>query len=137
VDLNYVRSSTALKGVIDVKAQWMWSQVSDVTYDTGSGPFTFNNRRDGGYVQLAYRPSLLNNKILQNLEGVCRWDTINNPSGAPAATAYDEQRWTFGLNYWLGSSTVIKAAYQFGERKTPGAGSENVNAFLLQAAMGF
>jgi hypothetical protein len=137
VDLNYVRSCPRLKGVVDVKAQWMWSQVSDVTYDTGSGPFTFNNRRNGGYAQLAYRPSLLKNKFLQNLEGVCRWDTINNPSGAPAASAFDENRWTFGLNYWLGSSTVIKAAYQFGDRRTPGEGRENVNAFLFQAAMGF
>ena len=137
VDLNYVRSSPALKGVIDLKAQWMWSQVSDVTYDTGTGPFTFNNRRNGGYAQLAYRPSLLKNKFLQNLEGVFRWDMIDNPSGAPAATAYDEKRWTFGLNYWLGSSTVIKAAYQFGDRRTPGEGREDVNAFLFQAAMGF
>lgn len=137
VDLNYVRSCPHLKGVVDVKAQWMWSKVSDVTYDTGSGPFTFNNRRDGGYAQLAYRPSLVKNKFLQNLEGVCRWDMINNPSGAPAESGTDEKRWTFGLNYWLGSSTVIKAAYQFGDRTTPGTGRENVNAILFQAAMGF
>ena len=137
VDLNYVRSCPHLKGVVDVKAQWMWSQVSDVTYDTGSGPFTFNNRRDGGYAQIAYRPSLLKSKFLQNLEGVCRWDMINNPSGAPAESASDETRWTLGLNYWLGSSTVIKAAYQFGDRTTPGEGRENVNAILFQAAMGF
>ncbi|ODU25113.1 MAG: hypothetical protein ABS95_00770 [Verrucomicrobia bacterium SCN 57-15] len=137
VDLNYVRSCPHLKGVVDVKAQWMWSKVSDVTYDTGSGPFTFNNRRDGGYAQLAYRPSLVKNKFLQNLEGVCRWDMINNPSGAPAESAFDEQRWTLGLNYWLGSSTVVKAAYQFGDRRTPGEGRENVNAILFQAAMGF
>ena len=62
---------------------------------------------------------------------------INNPSGAPAASGFDEKRWTLGLNYWLGSSTVIKAAYQFGDRRTPGAGRENVNAILFQAAMGF
>ena len=137
VDLGYVRDSTRLKGVIDVRAQWMWSQVSDVTYDTGSGPFTFNNRRNGGYVQFAYRPSKVSNQFLQNLEGVCRWDMINNPGGAPAATAYDEHRLTFGLNYWLGSSTVVKAAYQFGDRTTPGQGSENINAILFLAAMGF
>jgi len=137
VDLNYVRSCPQLKGVVDVKGQWVWSDVSDVTYDTGSGPFTFNNRRDGGYAQIAYRPSLVKNSFLQKLEGVCRWDTINNPGGAPAETGFDEDRWTFGLNYWLGSSTVVKAAYQFGNRRTPGEGRENVNAILFQAAMGF
>ena len=141
VDLSYVRDSRLLKGVIDVRAQWVWSKVDKFTFDPdgslGFGPLNFNNRRDGGYAQLAYRPSKLNNKFLQNLEGVCRWDTINNPDGAPAESAFDEQRWTLGLNYWLGSSTVIKAAYQFGDRRTPGEGRENVNAILFQAAMGF
>ena len=137
VDLGYVRDSQFLKGTIDVRGQWVWSKVSDVTFDTGSGPFTFNNRRNGGYAQLAYRPSKINNKFIQNLEAVCRWDMINNPDGAPAETAFDERRWTLGLDYWLGPSTVLKAAYQFGTRREPGEGEENVNAILLQAAMGF
>ncbi len=135
VDLGYVRDSQFLKGTIDLRAQWVWSQVSDVTYDTGTGPFTFNNQRDGGYVQLAYRPSKLNNAFLKNLESVVRWDTINRPARAPMAA--DETRWTVGLNYWLTPSTVFKAAYQFGERRDPMNQNENVNAFLLQAAMGF
>jgi hypothetical protein len=134
VDLGYVRDSQFLKGVIDLRAQWVWSFVDDVIYDTGSGPFTFNNRRDGGYVQLAYRPSKLNG-FVKNLEGVARWDTLNRPSGAPMDT--DEDRWTFGLNYWLSPSTVVKAAYQFGERRSGMEVNENINAFLIQAAMGF
>lgn len=141
VDLGYVRDCNLLKGVIDVRGQWVWSKVDDVTFDPdgslGFGPLMFNNRRDGGYAQLAYWPSKFNNKFLQNLEGVCRWDMVNNPSGAPEETGFDEKRWTFGLNYWLGPSTVIKAAYQFGDRRVPGEGKENVNAILLQAAMGF
>lgn len=135
VDLGYVRDSQFLKGTLDLRAQWVWSKVSDVTYDTGTGPFTFNNQRDGGYVQLAYRPSKLNNAFLKNLELITRWDTLNRPARAPMAT--DETRWTVGLNYWLGPSTVVKAAYQFGERRDPMNGNENVNALLLQAAMGF
>lgn len=141
VDLGYVRDCAFLKGTIDIKGQWVWSQVDDFTFDPdgslGFGPLMFDNRRDGGYAQIAYRPSLLKNSFLQKLEGVCRWDMINNPSGAPAETGFDEKRWTIGLNYWLGSSTVIKAAYQFGDRTTPGEGRANVNAFLFQAAMGF
>lgn len=137
VDLNYVRDSKSLMGVVDVKGQWVWSKVSDVTYNTGDGPFTFKNRRSGGYVQLAYRPSKLKGDLVQNLEGVVRWDEVHNPSGAPAETAFDEKRWTVGLNYWLGASTAIKAAYQFGDRTTPGHGKESPSAFLLQTAMGF
>ena len=137
VDLNYVRDSKSLKGVIDVKGQWVWSKVSDVIYDTGDGPFTFNNRRNGGYLQLAYRPSKIEGTFIQNTEAVVRWDKIHNPSGAPAETAFDEKRWTIGLNYWLGASTVVKVAYQFGDRTTPGSGKESPSAFLLQTAMGF
>ncbi len=137
MDFNYVRDSKSLKGVIDVKGQWVWSKVSDVTYDTGDGPFTFNNRRNGGYVQLAYRPSKLEDTFVQNMEGVVRWDKIHNPSGAPVETSFDEIRWTIGLNYWLGASTAIKVAYQFGDRTTPGTGKERPSALLLQTAMGF
>ena len=141
VDLSYMRDSKLLKGVIDVRAQWVWSKVDNFTFDPdgslGFGPLNFNNQRDGGYVQAAYRPSKVGNWFVQNLEGVCRWEMLNNPGGAPAESAFDETRWTLGLNYWLGSSTVIKAAYQFGDRHTPGEGKENVNAILLQAAMGF
>jgi len=135
VDLGYVRDSKFLKGTIDLRSQWVWSKVSDVTYDTGAGPFTFRNRRDGGYAQLAYRPSKINNNLLKDLEAVFRYDLLNRPDGAPEGT--DERRYTFGLNYWLGPSTVLKAAYEFGDRREPGEGKRDVNAFLVQAAMGF
>lgn len=139
LDLGYVRDSQWLRGVIDLRAQWVWSLVDDVTYDEdgsiGFGPLTFDNNRNGGYVQLAYRPSKVNNACLKNLEGVVRWDMLDLPSGAPMNE--DEERWTLGLNYWLTPSVVFKAAYQFGERKMPGESAEDVNAFLLQAAMGF
>lgn len=137
VDLNYVRDAKPLRGVIDVKGQWVWSKVSDVIYDTGNGPFTFDNRRNGGYLQFAYRPSKLEDTFIRNLEGVVRWDRLTNPAGAPEETAFDEKRWTIGLNYWLGSSAAIKVAYQFGDRTTPGRSKESPSAFLLQTAMGF
>lgn len=141
VDLGYVRDSNALRGFIDVKGQWVWSRVDDVTFDPdgelGFGPLDFDNRRDGGYAQLAYRPSKVESAFVQNLEGVVRWDRINNPAGAPEETGFDEKRWTFGLNYWLGSSTALKAAYQTGDRRLPDGDSEDVNAVLVQAATGF
>ncbi len=142
VDVNYVRDCPFLKGTIDLRSQWVWSAVDDLAYlvdddedaTTPDVPFFFDNRRDGGYAQLAYRPSKFD-RFVKNLEGVVRWDTINQPRGAPMDT--DEDRWTFGLNYWLGPSTVLKAAYQFGERRSLMKGQEEVRAFLIQAAMGF
>lgn len=136
VDVSYVRDSDALGGVIDARFEWVWSDVDDATYDAdgslGFGPTRFNNSRDGGYVQLAYRPSKNSNKIIKKLEGVVRYDWLNNPDGAPES--FDEERYTLGLNYWLTPSTVVKTAYQI-DNKDNGASDED--AFLVQAAIGF
>ncbi|HZS18752.1 MAG TPA: hypothetical protein VFA51_12560 [Candidatus Udaeobacter sp.] len=139
VDLSYTRDIDWLKGGINVLGEWAWSQVSRLTYDPdgsmGFGPVTFSNHRNGGYVQLAYRPSKLKVPVIDKLELVGRYDRLDSPSNAPGA--FDERRWTLGLNYWLGGSTVIKAAYEWGDRKPTGSDWEDANAFLLQAAMGF
>ena len=139
VDGSYYRDFDWLKGGIDLRGEWVWSRVNRLTYDPtgtlGFGPVTFNNRRNGGYVQLAYRPYKLKVPIIEKLEAVGRYDKIDAPSLAPGA--FDEERWSLGLNYWLGQSTVIKAAYEFGHRDSSENGHENVGDFLLQAAMGF
>jgi hypothetical protein len=113
--------------------------VSRLTYDAdgslGFGPLTFDNQRNGGYVQLAYRPYKIKAPIIEKLEAVFRYDMLSEPHNAPGS--FDEQRWTFGLNYWLGQSTVLKIAYEFGHRTDSGNGRKDVSAFLLQSAMGF
>ena len=139
VDASYAHDIELLKGGIDLRVEWVWSHVSKLTYDpTGSlgfGPLTFDNERNGGYVQLGYRPYKIKLPIIEKLEGVFRYDMVDEPNKAPGA--FDEQRWTFGLNYWLNQSTVIKAAYEFGHKTELGHGRKDVNEFLLQAAMGF
>ena len=139
VDASYAHDIDWLKGGIDLRAEWVWSSVSTLTYDPngslGFGPLTFDNERNGGYAQLAYRPYKIKVPIIENLEGVFRYDMLQEPNNAPGA--FDEQRWTFGLNYWLGPSTVIKVAYEFGHRTDSGSGRKEVSTFLLQAAMGF
>lgn len=139
VDMSYLRDVEFLKGGIDLRAEWVWSRVSRLTYDPdgalGFGPLTFSNRRSGGYAQLAYRPYKIKAPVIDKLEAVLRYDSLDQPAAAPGA--FDEERWTCGLNYWLGQSTVLKAAYQFGHRHSPGKGREDVDGFLLQAAMGF
>jgi hypothetical protein len=95
----------------------------------GVGPLTFSNNRNGGYVQLSYRPSRVNN-FLRDFEGVVRFDDLiqrKTPVG------FDEKRWTFGLDYWLTPSTVVKLAYEIDSRH----GDENQNAIMLQVATGF
>ena len=135
VDVNYVRDSSALKGLLALRAQWVWSKVDRVTYDAdeslGFGPVTFNNARDGGYVQLAYRPSKVENDFIKNLETVVRYDMLNQRK---TPVGFDEDRWTIGLNYWLGPSTVFKTAYQFDNKN---AGEQGQDAVMLQFVTGF
>jgi hypothetical protein len=134
VDFNYVRDSTLLKGLINFRAQWVWSQVGHFIYDpdgeTGFGPFEFSNNRNGGYVQLAYRPTGFGN-IIKNFEPVVRYDRLNQ---LHTPVGFDEQRWSFGLDYWLTSSAVIKAAYELDNKN---AGARDQDAFMLQVAVGF
>lgn len=134
-DLNLTRDSDLLKGRIDLHAQYAWTRVDRTTYDpTGSlgfGPISFRNKRDGGYAQIAYRPTKWNIDWLRNFEGIFRWDHLNNPGGAPGAV--DEERWTLGIDYWLGPSTALKLAYEWDNLH----GEPNNNAVLVQAVMGF
>lgn len=134
-DLSYVRDSVRLKGILNFKAQWVWSHVDRFIYDpsgTIGGPFLFNNNRDGGYVQIAYRPSRVENLFLKNVEAVFRYDMLNQ---ADTPTGVDETRYTIGLNYWLGQSTVFKTAYEFDRQS--GDNADRHNAFLMQFVAGF
>jgi hypothetical protein len=135
VDLSYTRDSTLLKGLINARAQWVWSHVGHLLYDmdeTGSStPITFNNNRNGGYVQLSYRPTKIDNDIVKNLEPVVRYDRFNQ---LHTPVGFDEERWSFGLDYWVTPSTVIKAAYEIDHKN---GGARDQNTFLLQVATGF
>ena len=135
VDFNYVRDSTLLKGLINFRAQWVWSHIGHFVYDPdgsqGFGPFEFNNNRNGGYVQLSYRPTKIDNGIIKNFEPVVRYDRLNQ---FHTPVGFDEQRWTFGLNYWLTPNAVIKAAYEFDNRN---GGARDQDAFMMQMAVGF
>src|SRR6266699_3406805 len=80
-DFNYVADSILLKGLINFRAQWVWSHVGNFVYDPdgsqGFGPLEFNNNRNGGYAQLSYRPSHIDNDYIKNFEGVFRYDRLN------------------------------------------------------------
>src|SRR5712692_7946348 len=134
-DFNYVRDSTLLKGLINFRAQWGWSHVGHFVYDPdgeqGFGPFSFNNNRNGGYVQMAYRPTHIDNDIIKNVEGVFRYDRLNQ---LHTPVGFDEQRWTLGLNYWVTPSAVVKLAYEFDDKN---GGARDQDAFMMQMAVGF
>ncbi len=135
VDFNFVTDSAFLKGLINARAQWVWSHVGDFVYDPngeqGFGPLEFNNNRNGGYAQLSYRPTHIDNDYIKNFEGVFRYDRFNQ---LHTPVGFDEQRWTIGLNYWVTPSAVLKLAYEFDDKN---GGARDQDAFLMQAAVGF
>lgn len=149
VDLTYIREFGWLHGTLDLRGQWAWSDAGSFRFtpeaeeaESEEGaepaealPITFANRRNGGYVQLAYRPTKAKNEFLKKFEIVGRYDRLSLPSAVRLGD--DPERCTIGLNYWLGPSTVLKAAYQFNLSDTDGNGGRDGNSVLIQAAMGF
>jgi hypothetical protein len=135
VDLEITRNSDLLKGRINLYAQYAWSRVDRAVYDPdgalGFGPLPLRAKRDGGYAEIAYRPTKIDIDFLRNLEMVFRWDHLSrDPSGLGDP---EETRWTVGLDYWLTPSTVVKAAYEWDKPR----GERNKNALFLQTAIGF
>lgn len=135
LDFNYAREVESLRGRVDVRGQWIRSKVDNAVYDPtgalGFGPLSFDNEREGGYLQAAYRPSKAEG-FLENIEPVVRYDFLAQPGGNPAQV--DERRWTLGLDYWVGPSAVFKVAYRVEDQDSLG---EDSNAFLAQFAIGF
>ena len=134
VDFHYKPLVKQLSGRFDLAAEWIWSEVSDATYDPtgglGFGPITFNNHRQGGYVSLCYRPTEVDNKYLRNTEFCLRYDSLESATSSPGGE--HESRMTLGVDYWLTSYCVVKTAYEF-DKKMVGP---DQNAFILQIGYG-
>jgi hypothetical protein len=133
VDLNYVARLAALKGQLSVRGAWIWSDLSDVMYDPtgelGFGPLFFDNDRNGGYAEVAYRPLDVAERILRNFEFVLRYDRLVIPADAPGGGT--RELWTPGIDYWITARTLLKVAYAF-DTSGPEA-----DVFALQFATGF
>jgi hypothetical protein len=130
-DFNYVKQLDFLKGTIDAKAQWNFVNVDKANYinhddSTGKTLYTYDNKRDVYYAQLAYRPTMLQNKVMKKFEAVIRYSALNLP--ANAKDNKDVTQVIYGLNYWVNWRTVVKVAYK-PDKVTP--------RFWLQLAMGF
>jgi hypothetical protein len=119
LDLHYYDDIDALRGTLDVRVEWIWSDVDDVTYDpqgnAGFGPLAFDNKRHGGYVELAYRPTGFSSQFVRKLELVGRWELLETPSGAPGPA--DQQRVTTAILYWITPTTALRGGYVFDERE--------------------
>lgn len=134
-DFNYRQDVEPLGGVFELRSEWVWSDVQHAVYDPrhllGFGPLSFSNYRDGGYVQLAYRPTRAHNSILRNVELAGRWDFLHVPPHAPSGDT--ESRYTAGVDYWISPQAVLKVAYEWDQRKI----HSGEDALLIQLGIGF
>jgi hypothetical protein len=80
-------------------------------------------------VQVAYRPSKVQDKFLKNLETVGRYDRLTQPEQSGGS----EQRVTLGLNYWFKPNAVVKFAYQIDDKR---GDRSDQNAFFVEFAWG-
>jgi hypothetical protein len=135
IDLNYVKKIDSIKGRLTTRGAYVWSQLGKATYDPtgvhGFGPLRFNNNRDGGYIEMAYRPTEVEDKFLKNLEFVLRYDRLNVASAAPGGG--NRSQWTSGIDYWITPKTVFKTAYTFDNQQ----GGPGQSGFFVQLATGF
>lgn len=137
--VNYLQDVEALAGTIDLHVEWVFSRLDSATFDPtgalGFGPVRFRNQRQGGYVQVAYRPTKVDVSVLKDLEVIFRYDWLNLPDDAP--TRGHVQRYTGGIDYWVTSSVVLKVAYQLSEGRGAGQPATEVHAVLAQLGVGF
>jgi hypothetical protein len=85
------------------------------------------------YLQAAYRlAGISSNPILKNVEPVIRYSQFH-VTGLSNFKTNEEDRWAFGLNYWIAPSAVAKVAYE--SKDFHNKSDEDV--FRAQIAFGF
>jgi hypothetical protein len=131
VEFSYVKQISQISGQFKARGEYVFSHIGRATYTGPTGPISFRNNRNGGYVMVGYRPTLVHNSVLSKCEFLARYETLDVPNGAPGS--FDEKRTTLGVDYWITPSVVVKAAYEWDDT----SGAQDQNALLFQAVFGF
>lgn len=137
VDVTLSKQSAALGGRVDVRVEGVLSKAT-------AGPFPgempgdpdrslVNNRRTGGYGQIAYRPSLAGSRVARNLEFVGRYDRMDRPDWVGGPSVNDTRRMTLGASYALTPSMAIKLAFE----RTANTVGNDTRSLVFQVATGF
>jgi hypothetical protein len=133
LDLNYH------KGNWDMRAEY------GMTYQQAGSFGSPNIRRQGFYVQAAYRPLDACNKYLRNTEAVYRYSYVDfrgidattldlSTFATPIDVPVRRQQNEFGLNYYLAPRMILKFAYQINDE--PGFHLHD-NQFITELAWGW
>ena len=137
VDLTLSRLFPALGGRVDVRFEGVLSKAAKGPFqgEMPDGPdrFLVNNRRTGGYGQIAYRPSLAGSRVARGLEFVGRYDWMNRPDWEGGPSGNDTRRYTTGASYALTPSMMMKVAFQ----RDVNTAAADRRSVVFQVATGF
>lgn len=132
-DVSYIRDSRLLRGVLDLRFDYVQQWIDNATYTGDGQTFNFNNSKSGWYTQVAYRPSRVEIPILRDLEGIFRYTNVKWPSGTRWDGGVDQQQFALGVSYWLKPNAVFKLGYDIADNE----GSDDENFFRIQFSYGF
>ncbi len=136
IDFAYAREFDAIKGRLDLRAEAVWIDTDDVIFTGAFNPFTFDNQRNGWFVQVAYRPTKIDYKLsdnvnIKNFEFAVRYGQTREQGAGNLGI--DRGRLTVSLDYWLLPNAVLKAGYARDEVSA----DRDQDAVFLQMAVGF
>ncbi len=132
-DLTFRKESDALSGTVEVRGEWVGSEVTRADYP---GISSFDNRKNGGLAQLSYRPSSVDGDFVRNLEAVIRYDWIKRPGGDPSGL-FPQRRWTYNMNFWFTASAVLKLGVERTKTEDPTLGPSYRNGVVAAFSLGF
>lgn len=137
VDVSVARQITPLRGTVDLRVEHAISNASEGPFmdedPTMPDRFLIDNKREGGYGQFAYRPTLAASRGLRNLELVGRYEWMVRPEWTDGVIGNDTKRYTAGVSYWLAPSMQFKMAYQ----RANNTMSSSTKSLVFQVATGF
>lgn len=141
-DFSYVKMLNPIKSLIDIKGQYNLSKISEAKFFNPEDTirYTFTNNSSSYYAQLAFKPAMVDNAILKNVELVGRYSAYITPIGSLWES--NQSQIGIGLNYWFTWRSVLKLSYQItngamtGSMSNMSGGSMQENTFLIYFACG-
>ncbi|PCI72979.1 MAG: porin [Gammaproteobacteria bacterium] len=116
IDFNWIGTYASVRGeIIETSTDFLDEDDGEIdVFDRG-----------GWYVQGSWQMRQLGKDAFNPVELVLRYSEIND--------ALEGERWTVGMNYWLGSSAALKIAYE----DTTLEDGDTDNRIFVQLAFGF
>ncbi|MEI7802462.1 MAG: hypothetical protein WCI97_07460 [Bacteroidota bacterium] len=128
-DGSFFHKISPLKGTFRILGEYKSQNTDQINFpDDSAGFYSFKNLSSTFYVAASFRPNLINNKFIRNLEIAGRFSQFTPPANAPWGGAQQTQT-AVSLDYWFNWNSLIKVCYQMQ--------TDMPNTLICQLALGF